>query len=59
MYKKIDNSPQMGNLPYFLDGTLNPDNRWVKLGHNPRSQLKSYTVQTLRVNWDLVLYQLV
>ena len=31
MYKKSDNSPQMGNLPYFLDGTLNPDNRWVKL----------------------------
>lgn len=31
MYKKSDKSPQMGNLPYFLDGTLNPDNRWVKL----------------------------
>ena len=31
MYKNTSSEPQMANLPYFLDSTLNPDNRWVKL----------------------------
>ena len=31
MYKKTSSEPKMANLPYFLDSTLNPDNRWVKL----------------------------
>lgn len=31
MYKNTSSDPKMSNLPYFLDGTLNMDNRWVKL----------------------------
>ncbi len=31
MYKNTSLEPKMANLPYFLDTTLNPDNRWVKL----------------------------
>tara|TARA_B100001059_G_C17776989_1_gene551888 strand:- start:7 stop:1476 length:1470 start_codon:yes stop_codon:yes gene_type:complete len=31
MYKKTSSEPEMANLPYFLDTTLNADNRWVKL----------------------------
>lgn len=31
MYKSPRPEPKMANLPYFLDSTLNPDNRWVKL----------------------------
>ena len=31
MYKNTGSEPKMANLPYFLDGTLNPNNRWVKL----------------------------
>lgn len=27
----MDSEPKMANLPYFLDGTLNINNRWVKL----------------------------
>lgn len=33
MYKKSTDQPQMANLPYFLDSTLDPNNRWVKLAH--------------------------
>ena len=31
MYKKHDKQALMGNLPLFLDGTLNSNNRWVVL----------------------------
>ena len=31
MYKNTGSEPKMANLPYFLDGTLNINNRWVKL----------------------------
>jgi transposase, IS5 family len=31
MYKNTSLEPKMANLPYFLDTTLNADNRWVKL----------------------------
>ena len=31
MYKNSSSEPQMANLPYFLDGTLDINNRWVKL----------------------------
>ena len=31
MYKNTSSEPKMANLPYFLDTTLNVDNRWVKL----------------------------
>ena len=31
MYKNTSSEPKMANLPYFLDTTLNADNRWVKL----------------------------
>lgn len=31
MYENTSTSPKMANLPYFLDTTLNADNRWVKL----------------------------
>ena len=31
MYKNTSLEPKMANLPYFLDTTLNVDNRWVKL----------------------------
>ena len=31
MYKNTSPKPKMANLPYSLDSTLNPDNRWVKL----------------------------
>ena len=31
MYKKESKKVIMGNLPLFLDNTLNPNNRWVKL----------------------------
>jgi transposase, IS5 family len=31
MYKNTSSEPKMANLPYFLDSTLNTDNRWVKL----------------------------
>ena len=31
MYKSTSTAPKMANLPYFLDTTLNADNRWVKL----------------------------
>ncbi len=31
MYKKHSKSPVMHNLPMFFDGTLNINNRWVKL----------------------------
>ena len=31
MYKNTSSEPKIANLPYFLDTTLNTDNRWVKL----------------------------
>ena len=31
MYKNTSSEPKMANLPYFLDTTLNADNRWVQL----------------------------
>ena len=31
MYAKRSEQPEMANLPLFLNGTLNPENRWVKL----------------------------
>ncbi len=31
MYKNTSSEPKMAKLPYFLDTTLNTDNRWVKL----------------------------
>ena len=31
MYEKRSKSPVMSNLPMFFDGTLNVNNRWVKL----------------------------
>jgi transposase, IS5 family len=31
MYKNTENIASMGNLPLFLDGTLDSDNRWVVL----------------------------
>ena len=31
MYAKRSEQPEMANLPLFLNDTLNPDNRWIKL----------------------------
>ncbi len=31
MYVKRFEQPEMANLPLFLNGTLNPENRWIKL----------------------------
>ena len=31
MYKNTSSELKMANSPYFLDNTLNADNRWVKL----------------------------
>jgi hypothetical protein len=31
MYAKRSEHPEMASLPLFLNDTLNPDNRWIKL----------------------------
>jgi len=43
MYKKHDKQVLMGNLPLFLDGTLNSNNRWVVLA----SLIPWYAVEEL------------